>query len=89
MKHKLKLVVSNKVTHSRPFLIDYAGAWKGHAITWQNAVNAAGRHVVLDAYNKATITDKRTGEPLAWVHVNPDRRGYTVKTARVLRKVER
>lgn len=55
---------------ARPFETDYAGAWRGHCKTLENAVEAAVRHVLRDGYSVCTISGQ-TGKPLAWV----ERRG--------------
>lgn len=73
-------------TTPRPFKIDYAGAFPGHACTREGAINAAGRHLVSDGYTAATITDIRTGHVVAQVRMSDNRKGYTVTTERQLRK---
>lgn len=72
---------------TRPFKIDYAGCFPGHACTREGAINAAGRHLVSDGYTAATITDKRTNHVVAQVRMRDDRKGYVVSTETQLRKV--
>lgn len=71
----------------RPFETDYAGAWKGHCKTRESAIMAAMRHVVMDAYTSATITDVRAGTIVARVRLSDDRKSAMVETAKPLRKV--
>jgi hypothetical protein len=72
-------------TYARPFLITYPGCWDGHAKTREGAINAASRHCVSDGYLKATITDKRTNQDVARVHVSRDRTTVTVEAVRPLK----
>ena len=68
----------------RPFETDYAGAWRGHAVTREGAIMAAMRHVVRDGYTRCTITDKRTGEVVARVRISGDRLTARVETVQLM-----
>lgn len=71
----------------RRFETDYAGAWKGHCITRENACDAAMRHVIRDGYTKATITDKHTKQVVARIRLSDDRKTATLTTEKPLRKI--
>jgi hypothetical protein len=64
--------LSRRQVIARPFETDYAGAWKGHCLTRENAIIAAMRHVVLDGYSRATITDLRNGQVVARIRMDEE-----------------
>lgn len=71
----------------RRYETDYAGAFKGHALTRENAIIAAMKHMVRDGYTTCTITDKHTNIIVAWVRVGDDRKTAIVTTVKQLRKI--
>lgn len=74
----------------RPFETSYPGIFNGHAKTREGAIMAAMSHVVRDGYNRATITDKRTGVTVARVIVNADRTSCRVElNGKAFRKLPR
>jgi hypothetical protein len=68
----------------RRYRTDYAGAWSGYCKTIESAIVAAARHVVLDGYTRATITDRETGLDVARVRLNAARTRAVIETARPL-----
>lgn len=62
----------------RPFETDYAGVWRGHCLSRENAILAAMRHIVQDDYTSCTITDKRNATVVARVRLSADRRQAVV-----------
>lgn len=75
-----------KNTVVRPFQTDYAGAWKGHCLTRENAIIAAAKHIVRDGYTRATITNLVTGENVARIRLSADRKRAVIETASPLKK---
>ncbi len=87
----LKLVHSNtpgkarkqpKASLERPFLTNYAGAWPGRCKTRESAMVAAVKHIVNDGYNRATITDMRTGQDVARIRLSSDRQRAVIETVK-------
>lgn len=70
----------------RKFETSYAGAWNGYCKTRESAITAAIKHVVNDGYTRATITDRETGEEVAWVRLNDARTQAVVKVAKPFAK---
>jgi hypothetical protein len=71
----------------RRFETDYAGTWRGHCKTRENAVIAAMRHIVNDGYTRCTITDKTTGEVVVRVHLSKNRKSAIVEAANQFKKL--
>jgi hypothetical protein len=71
----------------RRFETDYAGAWRGHCKTRENAVIAAMRHIVRDGYSRCTITDTITGEVVARIRLTADRKSATVDAVQQFKKI--
>ena len=71
----------------RRYETDYAGAWRGHCITRESAIQAATRHVLLDGYTTATVTDKLTDHIVARVWLGADKKSVFVTTVTQIRKV--
>jgi hypothetical protein len=73
----------------RRFETDYAGAWRGFCNTRESAVVAAIRRIMNDGYSRCTITDRETGETVARLTLDGDKRGVEVITKTVIQKVRR
>jgi hypothetical protein len=73
----------------RRYETDYAGAWRGHCTSRENAIIAAMKHVVSDGYSRCTITDKVTTEVVARVRLGKDRCSAAVDVIEPFQKVPR
>lgn len=71
----------------RPFKTDYAGAFSGFCKSRESAIQAATKHILIDGYTKATITDTRSNEDVAFVRLDDTRTKVTIITVRKIRKI--
>ena len=71
----------------RPMETDYAGMWRGHCKTRENAVIAAVRHIVRDGYSRCTITDKVTGEVVARIRLSDNRKNAVIEAVAQFNKI--
>ncbi len=72
----------------RRFETDYAGAWRGHCNTLNSAIQAATRKLTDHGMQRATITDKLTGQTVVRLTMSHDRRSIHIESDRIIHKLK-